>query len=41
VTTVVHAGAHVGGYTNTGWDLVSNLVGAVAAGAFLDAQGRA
>jgi len=41
VTTVVHAGAHVGGYSNTGWDLVSNLVGAVAAGAFLDAQGRA
>ena len=29
--TMAHHGAHVGGYENTGWDLVSNLVGAVAA----------
>jgi uncharacterized membrane protein YjdF len=34
LATVAHAGAGVGGYTNTGWDLVSNLVGASAA-AFL------
>jgi len=33
--TVVHGGTHVGGYTNTGWDLVSNVVGALAAGAYL------
>jgi hypothetical protein len=31
LTTVVHGGAHVGGYTNTGWDLVCNVVGATAA----------
>jgi len=31
LTTIVHQGSHVGGYTNTGWDLVSNVVGAVAA----------
>ncbi len=32
LSTVAHQGAHVGGYTNTGWDLVSNVVGALAAG---------
>jgi len=32
LTTIVHQGSHVGGYTNTGWDLVSNVVGGVAAG---------
>jgi hypothetical protein len=31
VATIAHAGTGVGGYTNTGWDLVSNLVGASAA----------
>lgn len=35
LTTTAHGGAHVGGYTNTGWDLVSNAVGAGAAGVFL------
>jgi hypothetical protein len=31
VTTMVHHGSHVGGYVNTGWDLVANLAGAGAA----------
>jgi hypothetical protein len=31
VTTMVHHGNHIGGYVNTGWDLVSNLAGAGAA----------
>ena len=30
--TLAHHGAHAGGYWNTGWDLVCNLVGAGAAG---------
>ncbi len=32
LSTVAHQGAHVGGYANTGWDLVSNVVGALAGG---------
>ena len=32
LTTLAHHGAHVGGYWNTGWDLVCNLIGAGAAG---------
>ena len=32
VTTLVHSGSQVGGYTNTGWDLVANLMAGVAAG---------
>ncbi|MFN2608454.1 MAG: hypothetical protein ABR511_11290 [Acidimicrobiales bacterium] len=40
LSTAAHHGAHVGGYTNTGWDLVSNVVGVVAAGALLVATGR-
>jgi hypothetical protein len=35
LATIAHAGAGVGGYTNTGWDLVSNLLGATAAGAVI------
>ena len=35
LTTMVHDGSQVGGYTNTGWDLVSNVVGTVAAGLFI------
>ena len=31
LTTTAHAGAHVGGYENTGWDLVSNVAGALVA----------
>lgn len=30
--TLIMPGTNVGGYDNTGWDLVSNLVGATAAG---------
>ena len=30
LTTMAHHGAHVGGYDNTGWDLVSNTIGAMA-----------
>jgi len=40
LTTVAHAGAHVGGYANTGWDLVCNVIGAVAAGVVLDLRPR-
>ena len=32
--------ANVGGYRNTGWDLVANLAGCVAAGASLAIRGR-
>ena len=33
--TLLHHGAHVGGYVNTGWDLISNTLGAVVAGSYL------
>jgi len=29
LATLAHGGSHVGGYDNTGWDLVSNTVGAL------------
>lgn len=32
LVTLAHHGAHVGGYRNTGWDLVFNFIGAGAAG---------
>jgi uncharacterized membrane protein YjdF len=32
LATLAHHGAHAGGYWNTGWDLVCNLIGATAAG---------
>ena len=35
LTTLAHHGGHVGGYSNTGWDLVSNVVGATAAGVWM------
>jgi hypothetical protein len=35
LATLAHAGNHVGGYRNTGWDLVANLVAGVAAGLVL------
>jgi hypothetical protein len=35
LTTLAHQGSHVGGYDNTGWDLVSNTVGGIGAGLFL------
>ncbi|HVM02557.1 MAG TPA: hypothetical protein VM263_07785 [Acidimicrobiales bacterium] len=41
LATLAHGGSAVGGYRNTGWDLVSNVVGAGAAGAVLARRGRA
>lgn len=41
LATVVHHGSHVGGYANTGWDLVCNAVGGAAAGWYLTAQRQA
>jgi len=38
VATLAHHGAHVGGYTNTGWDLVANAVGALLAAAIIVAR---
>ena len=35
IATIAHSGAHTGGYTNTGWDLVSNTIGALAAAAVI------
>ena len=35
IATLAHHGAHAGGYWNTGWDLVSNFIGATAAGLVL------
>jgi hypothetical protein len=31
LATIFHSAAHIGGYDNTGWDLVSNTIGALAA----------
>jgi hypothetical protein len=41
LTTMLHHGSHVGGYVNTGWDLVSNLGGATAATLAISRQHRA
>jgi hypothetical protein len=35
LATIAHTGAHVGGYTNTGWDLVANAIGGIAAAAVI------
>jgi hypothetical protein len=35
LSTLARGGSHVGGYDNTGWDLVSNVAGAAGAGLFL------
>lgn len=35
VVTLLNENSHVGGYTNTGWDLVANLLGAVVGGAIV------
>lgn len=40
LTTLAHHGTHIGGYDNTGWDLVSNLVGALAAGLWVSRTQR-
>lgn len=39
LTTIVNQNSHVGGYVNTGWDLVSNTLGTLAAGLVI-ARGR-
>jgi hypothetical protein len=31
LATLAHHGSHVGGYRNTGWDLLSNSVGTAVA----------
>ena len=41
LTTIAHQGAHVGGYNNTGWDLVSNTIGALAAARWLSRNATA
>ena len=38
--TRIYDQTNIGGYTNTGWDLVANLVGATAAAAWLGLRGR-
>ncbi|MEY2454301.1 MAG: hypothetical protein QOD92_3875 [Acidimicrobiaceae bacterium] len=40
LTTIANHGAHVGGYNNTGWDLVSNTLGALAAARWLTRSGK-
>ncbi|HET7018457.1 MAG TPA: DUF2238 domain-containing protein [Streptosporangiaceae bacterium] len=40
LATIAHHGAHVGGYLNTGWDLICNFIGASTAGIIL-ARSRA
>src|SRR5207244_11968414 len=35
LATLAHHGQHVGGYRNTGWDLMSNTVGVAVAGTVL------
>ena len=40
LATLAHGGSHVGGYTNTGWDLVANAVGASVAGLWIVGDGR-
>ncbi len=40
LTTLVNQGSQVGGYVNTGWDLVSNVVGAVVAGLLIAGTAR-
>jgi hypothetical protein len=40
IATIAHSGAHTGGYTNTGWDLVSNTIGALSAGVVIGRFGH-
>jgi uncharacterized membrane protein YjdF len=35
IATIAHSAAHIGGYDNTGWDLVSNTIGAALALPFM------
>jgi hypothetical protein len=40
IATITLPGTNVGGYTNTGWDLVANLVGTIIAAATIYIRGR-
>jgi hypothetical protein len=40
VATLVHGGSHVGGYTNTGWDLVTNTFAGLLAGLVIHRRRR-
>jgi hypothetical protein len=40
LATLAHHGRHVGGYRNTGWDLMSNAVGVLVASALLAITAR-
>jgi Predicted membrane protein (DUF2238) len=40
VATLAHGGSHVGGYTNTGWDLVSNTFAGLLAGVVIHRRRR-
>jgi uncharacterized membrane protein YjdF len=36
LATIAHSGAHVGGYDNTGWDLVCNTIGGLVAAGVIE-----
>jgi len=40
VATLTHGGSHVGGYTNTGWDLVTNTCAGLLAGVVIHRRRR-
>lgn len=40
VATLTHGSSHVGGYTNTGWDLVTNTFAGLLAGLVIDRRRR-
>jgi hypothetical protein len=40
VATLTHGGSHVGGYTNTGWDLVTNTFAGLLAGVVIHRRRR-
>jgi hypothetical protein len=40
IATLAHGGGHVGGYTNTGWDLVTNTVAGLLAGVMIQRRHR-
>jgi hypothetical protein len=40
VATLAHGGHHVGGYTNTGWDLVTNTLAGLLAGLAIERRRR-
>jgi hypothetical protein len=40
VATVTHGGSHVGGHTNTGWDLVTNTFAGLLAGVVIHRRRR-